>query len=166
MTSITAIWSTGPVLLSWVPGDTCDLPITGSHGFCFSGGKVLVCQIRSRGWSIPGGHLEAGETPYECLERELREEACAEIERATLIGFLVADHSINPGYTARYPVKSALAVFSVSVGELSPHVASNEAESRQLLEPQDLPRVHHQWDLVLGAAYEEARRRIGLQRGP
>jgi 8-oxo-dGTP diphosphatase len=160
VTSVRTIWPTGPVLLSWVPGDTCDLPITGSHAFCFTGDSVLVCEIRGRGLSIPGGHLDNGETPRDCLIRELREEACAEIERAVLIGFLVVDHSVNATYTGHYPEKSALAVFAVLLGELEPYVPSGEAQSRVLIEADALPGVHHQWDIVLDEAYRDARRAI------
>jgi 8-oxo-dGTP diphosphatase len=126
----------------------------------FFDGKVLVCQIRGRGWSIPGGHLEGDETPEECLRREVREEGCAEIEQAVLAGFLIADHSINTEYTGAYPTKSALAVFAVSLGVLRPYVPSKDAQARELVGLDALPSVHHQWDLVLDEAYKEARRRI------
>ena len=160
MVSTTAMWPTGPVLLSWDPSESCDLPITGSHGFCFFGGRVLVCEIDKRGWSIPGGHLLEGETPADCLEREVREEACAEVGRALLVGFLVADHSINSQYAGRHPTKSALAIYAASLGELRPYVPANEARSRQLVELDALPKIHHQWDPVLDAAYREARRTL------
>ena len=160
MVSATAIWPTGPVSLSWLASEACDLPITGAHGFCFLDGKVLVCEIDNRGWSIPGGHLLDGETPADCLEREIREEACAEVDRALLVGFLVADHSINPHYAGSYPTKSALAMFAVTLGELRPYVPASESRSRKLVAPDALPSVHHQWDPVLDEAYREARRRI------
>jgi ADP-ribose pyrophosphatase YjhB (NUDIX family) len=160
MASVTVTWPTGPVLVSWHPWESCDLPVTGSHGFCFSGGNVLVCRIGGRGWCIPGGHLKADETPLECLEREVREEACAEIEQVRIAGFLVADHSINERYTGRYPTKSALAMFAVSLGELRPYVPSEDAQARHLVELDALPTVHHQWDSVMDEAYSEARRKI------
>lgn len=41
-------------------------------------GKILICR-RAEGscahlWEFPGGKTEPGETPFECLTRELREE--------------------------------------------------------------------------------------------
>lgn len=37
-------------------------------------------------WSLPGGHLELGESPEEAARREVREEAGIEIELGGLIG--------------------------------------------------------------------------------
>lgn len=38
------------------------------------GGKVVFVEHPERGWEIPGGHLEEGETPDKALLRELKEE--------------------------------------------------------------------------------------------
>ena len=47
-------------------------------------GKILICR-RAEGscahlWEFPGGKTELGETPFECLTRELREELNIEIK--------------------------------------------------------------------------------------
>lgn len=35
---------------------------------------ILLVKHPERGWELPGGHLEQGENPLQCLEREVKEE--------------------------------------------------------------------------------------------
>lgn len=37
-------------------------------------GKILVVQEKNGKWNLPGGGIDHGETPLECLKRELSEE--------------------------------------------------------------------------------------------
>lgn len=55
-------------VLAWVTreGEACTLMGQGSH--------VLFVEHPERGWEIPGGHIEPGESPEQALHRELREE--------------------------------------------------------------------------------------------
>lgn len=50
-----------------------------SAGVLIDNGKVLITRRASKenfagGWEFPGGKLELGETPQQCLARELKEE--------------------------------------------------------------------------------------------
>lgn len=61
-------------------------------------GQVLLCQ-RDHGsleglWEFPGGKIERGETPEQCLEREIREELDlnVEVERVYKVVHASYDH--------------------------------------------------------------------------
>ncbi len=59
--------------------------------------RVLICQ-RPEGkslaglWEFPGGKLEPGESPEDCLIRELREELAIETQTACLAPLTFASH--------------------------------------------------------------------------
>jgi ADP-ribose pyrophosphatase YjhB (NUDIX family) len=57
-------------------------------GVLIEDNRILVVKqwvTPSRGWSLPGGRLEAGETIEECLVREMREETGLEIRAGELL---------------------------------------------------------------------------------
>ena len=62
-----------------------------------SEGRVLICQ-RPQGkqlaglWEFPGGKVEPGETPEECLIRELDEELGIKVTHDCLAPFVFASH--------------------------------------------------------------------------
>lgn len=50
-------------------------------------GQVLLCHRRDMdAWNLPGGGLEPGELPDECVIREIREETGLEAEVVRLVG--------------------------------------------------------------------------------
>ncbi len=86
-------------------------PITVAAGIIRRGGETLACRRRADQdhagkWEFPGGKVEAGETPEQCLRRELREELEIEVRGASFLCTLRHD------YPGRPPVE--LHFFSVS----------------------------------------------------
>ena len=63
-------------------------------------GRVLICK-RPAGkqlaglWEFPGGKVELGETPEECLIRELDEELGITVAHACLAPFVFASHGYD-----------------------------------------------------------------------
>lgn len=54
-------------------------------GLCLIG-KRKVGDLRANFWEFPGGKIEAGETPEECLRREMCEEFQIHVEVGSLFG--------------------------------------------------------------------------------
>ena len=96
-------------------------------------GKVLVAQ-RSASmslplkWEFPGGKIEAGESPEECLNRELQEELaiCVQINMA----LPSATHSYPDFTVTLYPFTCRLTGGSITM---------NEHHALKWLEPHQMP---------------------------
>ncbi len=80
--------------------------ITASHGFIFDGDKAIAIHHDSRGWDIPGGHIEPGETPETSFRRELWEEAGALTFGVEQFGYFKITVPMNiPGW--KYPAPTS-----------------------------------------------------------
>jgi len=60
----------------------------GAAGLCATGdGEIVLISADGEHWDLPGGRPEGNETWEETLRREMREEACATVVHAKLLGF-------------------------------------------------------------------------------
>ena len=70
------------------------------------GDKVLLCKRNAKGlfpgmWSLPGGHLEDGETSMECSRREFYEETDVDIDNEDLTFIGVVPRTSRNGQEIR-----------------------------------------------------------------
>ncbi|MDD2542163.1 MAG: (deoxy)nucleoside triphosphate pyrophosphohydrolase [Desulfuromonadaceae bacterium] len=98
-------------------------------------GKVLAAQRSSSmtlplKWEFPGGKIEAGESPEECLMRELQEELGVSIRITAALS--PATHHYSTFTVTLYPFTCSLAG-----GEITMH----EHHALQWLEPHRMPEL-------------------------
>jgi len=95
-------------------------------------------QIHSGFWEFAGGKVEAGETPEECLARELKEEFGIS---ATIGGFFADNVHSYPGGTIllkAYEVESFTGEIHTTVHDRVEWVTLESLRERELL-PADIP---------------------------
>lgn len=79
--------------------------------------RVLLTRVDrpGRGWEVPGGHVEAGESPRAAAARELAEEAGLEVTAGDLVPF--GGHRVTllgePPAGYRYPGRAFQAAFAL-----------------------------------------------------
>jgi 8-oxo-dGTP diphosphatase len=110
--------------------------ITSALALAFDGQRILMTNLRQRGWDIPGGHLEPGETPEAAMRREVIEEAGAVLVDVQLLGYqrIRLLGTVPAGY--RYPHPDSYQVLYLArVAELIDFVATEEASQRAFFAP-------------------------------
>ncbi len=110
--------------------------ITSAVALAFHEGTFLMTNLHQRGWDIPGGHIDPGETPEETMRREVMEEAAVELGPMRLFGYqrirLLGE--VPAGY--RYPAPASYQVFYIGqVTTILPFAPTTEASDRAFFTP-------------------------------
>ncbi|NHM32008.1 NUDIX domain-containing protein [Neobacillus terrae] len=137
-------WNGHHIKLTWCTGliisDTS--MVTSVHGYCFSERKVLLVNVKGRGFSVPGGHVEEGETLEEAFHREAFEEGYVR-GQIQYIGALEVSHEENPLFDpkGKYPLIGYQAFYRMDIEEVVLFLHENETSCRIWVEPELVPFV-------------------------
>ncbi|MCM3393388.1 MULTISPECIES: NUDIX hydrolase [Cytobacillus] len=162
MTAANVDWGGARIKLTWK--EAAYLPerefITSAHGFCFLEGKVLLVNLQNRGWDIPGGHIEKGESPKQCFKREAMEEGYAEGQCAQL-GYIIVDHSENLQWTESsvYPKIGYQVFYHMEIERMYDFEARYESSERKLVDPLQITEFCKGWHETLAEALNSAMKR-------
>jgi 8-oxo-dGTP diphosphatase len=140
MTSVYVNWGAGLMKLTWKQDYVPPLDlITSVHGFCFYEGKVLLVDLNHRGWDIPGGHMEEGETPERCFKREAMEEGYVEGD-CKLLGAIEVDHHENPNWdeSSKYPIVGYQLFYRMDIKTINPFGGEFESDRRTFIETENI----------------------------
>ena len=108
--------------------------ITSALALAFDGARILMTNLRQRGWDIPGGHLEPGELPEAAMRREVLEEANVLLTDVRLFGYQRI--RLLGQVPAGYPSPDSYQVFYLArVAELGEFTGTEEASQRALFAP-------------------------------
>lgn len=107
--------------------------ITSAFALAFHEGSFLMTKLHERGWDIPGGHIDPGETPEETMRREVMEEAAVELENVWMLGYQQIRLLGEVPVDYRSPHPDSYQVFYIAhVRTLLPFTPTAEAGDRTL----------------------------------
>lgn len=106
--------------------------ITSVHLVPFtSEGNIVSVNIVNRGWDIPGGHVDRGESsPLDTLQREAREEASLSTLEPILVDVLALECE-----TLDLKARPYMLIYVAEVAELSSFAPNDEVSQRLLMTP-------------------------------
>lgn len=115
--------------------------------FPWEGDKVLIADIEGRGWCIPSGRVEAGETSQDAVRREALEEAGAELRDLQYIGC----YEISERREVRWAD-----CFVARIESLGDIIRTDESKGRQFVTIDQLPELYHLWNPLTRMVFEHS----------
>jgi 8-oxo-dGTP diphosphatase len=145
-------WNGHNMKLTWFPTESRPeiRKVTSVHGYCFDQDKVLLVHVAGRGFNIPGGHIEEGETPEQAFHREALEEGFITGE-IKYLGMIEVSNEENPLFdpNGKYPFIGYQLFYRMDITNCFPFSRNNETLTRIWVEPSEIPYVINDNELAL-----------------
>jgi 8-oxo-dGTP diphosphatase len=109
--------------------------ISTAHCLAFDGDDLVLALHTSREWTIPGGHLEPGESPEEAMHREALEEAGITVEAPMLFAHEEIDPHDGVAADPKYPVPSFQVFYVARLVTMGQITALDECTEARLFSP-------------------------------
>lgn len=118
------------------------IPVTSCMVIAVHNKSQVVVSRPERGWGLPGGHVEQGETPQETVVRELHEEAAVSIDVKTLrvVGGWHAKKIRQTEANSKYPDDAYQLLFVAEVTKVDEFTPGHETLERKLVPVGDVLR--------------------------
>jgi 8-oxo-dGTP pyrophosphatase MutT (NUDIX family) len=109
-----------------------------AFGFVFVDERILLTRLRRRGWDIPGGVIEPGETPEAAAVRETWEETCTQVKVVELLGIQELETFAPKPEPYRWPYPISIQLYyRCRLVEWQPFVVNDESIERGLFAPSE-----------------------------
>lgn len=137
---------------TFVPADRfvpTTTPTPAALVFPFYGDRVVLADIVTRGWCIPSGHLEAGESAEDAVRREAHEEAGALLGQVRYIGyFILTDRETGEVRHAPTFIGEVMGFSDIPMG--------TESRGMQMVAVEDIADMYFAWDDLLASVFAYA----------
>jgi len=117
--------------------------------FAFHGDKTVLADIQGRGWCVPSGRIESGETAEEAARREAWEEAGIVLDRLAPFGATIEVKDEQPDRVLAVAFVGKVAQFT----DFAPTV---ESHGRRLVTQPELSECYYLWDRLTEAVFGAA----------
>ena len=121
-------------------------PASAALVFALDGDEFVLADIAGRGWCIPGGRLERGESPEQAARRETREEAGATLGPLRLLGWYVLTDEADGS-------QSSVPVYLARVADYAERPAGFESRGVCKTPYDAIPLRYYLWDALIAAVF-------------